>query len=45
MAYAIQDLIRENKVGNNIIVMGGHDEGLIVFGKTLEEATLTILRN
>ena len=45
MAYAIQDLIRENKVGNNIIVMGGHNEGLIVFGKTLEEATLTILRN
>jgi ribulose-5-phosphate 4-epimerase/fuculose-1-phosphate aldolase len=43
MAYAIQDLIRGNKVGNHIIVMGGHDEGLIFFGNTLEEATRIIL--
>jgi L-ribulose-5-phosphate 4-epimerase len=46
MAYAIQNLILENKIGNNkLIVMGGHEEGLISFGKTLEEAASTILRN
>lgn len=46
MAYAIQNLILENNIGNNkLIVMGGHEEGLISFGKTLEEAASTILRN
>ena len=46
MAYAIQHLILKNNIGNNqLIVMGGHEEGLISFGKTLEEATSTILRN
>lgn len=46
MAYAIQDLILKNKIGaHKIIAMGGHEEGLISFGKTLEEAALTILRN
>jgi len=46
MAYAIQDLILKNKIGaHKIIAMGGHEEGLIAFGKTLEEAALTILRN
>ena len=44
MAYAIQDLIRENKIGDHkIIAMGGHDEGLIAFGKTLEEAVNYLL--
>ena len=44
MAYAIQDLIRENKIGDHkIIAMGGHEEGLISFGRTLEEATRVIL--
>jgi ribulose-5-phosphate 4-epimerase/fuculose-1-phosphate aldolase len=46
MAYAIQDLIVKNKIGaHKIIAMGGHEEGLIFFGRTLEEAALTILRN
>jgi ribulose-5-phosphate 4-epimerase/fuculose-1-phosphate aldolase len=46
MAYAIQNLILKNNIGNNkLIVMGGHEEGLISFGKTLEEATSTLLRN
>ncbi len=46
MAYAIQDLISGNKIGDHkIIAMGGHEEGLISFGRTLEEAALTILRN
>jgi L-ribulose-5-phosphate 4-epimerase len=46
MAYAIQDLLVKNKIGaHKIIAMGGHEEGLISFGRTLEEAALTILRN
>jgi ribulose-5-phosphate 4-epimerase/fuculose-1-phosphate aldolase len=44
MAYAIQDLISGKKIGENkIIAMGGHEEGLIAFGKKLEEAATTIL--
>jgi ribulose-5-phosphate 4-epimerase/fuculose-1-phosphate aldolase len=44
MAFAIQNLIKEDKVGpNKIIVMGGHEEGLISFGKTLEEAAMAFL--
>ena len=44
MAFAIQNLIKEGKVGpNKIIVMGGHEEGLISFGKTLEEAAMAFL--
>lgn len=46
MAYAIQNLILENNGDNTkLIVMGGHEDGLISFGKTLEEAALTILGN
>ena len=44
MAYDIQKLILKNKIGTHkIIAMGGHEEGLISFGRTLEEATKVIL--
>lgn len=44
MAFAIQRLIKEDKVGpSKIIVMGGHEEGLIAFGKSLEEAATAFL--
>lgn len=44
MAFAIQRLIKEDKVGpSRIIVMGGHEEGLIAFGKTLEEPAMAFL--
>ncbi|MEY3059480.1 MAG: hypothetical protein RL000_832 [Bacteroidota bacterium] len=45
MAFAIQRLINEDKVGSSrIIVMGGHEEGLIAFGKTLKDAAMTFLK-
>lgn len=44
MAFAIQRLIKEDKVGpSRIIVMGGHEEGLIAYGKSLEEAATAFL--
>ena len=44
MAFAIQNLIKEDKVGpSRIIVMGGHEEGLIAYGKSLEEAATAFL--
>lgn len=46
MAYAIQDLITQQKVGsNNIIAMAGHEDGLISFGHSLEEAAMAFLAN
>jgi hypothetical protein len=46
MALAIQDLITQHKVGSNkIIVMGGHEDGLISFGRSLEEAAMAFLVN
>jgi ribulose-5-phosphate 4-epimerase/fuculose-1-phosphate aldolase len=45
MAFAIQRLINEDKVGpSRIIVMVGHEEGLIAYGKTLEEAAMAFLK-
>jgi len=45
LAFAIQSLIKEDKVGpSRIIVMGGHEEGLIAYGKTLEEAAMAFLK-
>lgn len=44
MAFAIQNLIMDNKVGpSKIIVMGGHEEGLISYGETLEAAAMAFL--
>jgi hypothetical protein len=46
MAFAIQDLITQHQVGsNNIITMGGHEDGLLSFGQTLEEAAMAFLGN
>jgi ribulose-5-phosphate 4-epimerase/fuculose-1-phosphate aldolase len=45
MAFAIQNLILQDKVGpSKIIVMGGHVEGLISYGKTMEEAAMAFLK-
>jgi hypothetical protein len=45
MAFAIQNLIKEDKVGpSRIIVMGGHEEGLIAYGKSVEEAAMAFLK-
>ncbi len=44
MAYEIFRLFKESTVKTKkIIVMAGHDEGIIVFGKTLDEAGEIIL--
>lgn len=46
MAYAIQDLIsQQNLAGQQIIVMGGHEDGLIAYGKSIEEAAMAFLGN
>jgi L-ribulose-5-phosphate 4-epimerase len=44
MAYAIERLFRETDVRDaGVFVMGGHREGLMSFGRTLEEAGERIL--
>ncbi len=44
MAFSIQQLIRETKMEQGVLVMGGHENGLIVFGSNLEES-LFLLEN
>jgi ribulose-5-phosphate 4-epimerase/fuculose-1-phosphate aldolase len=44
MAMAIQHLISLMKKGENLIVMGGHREGILVFGNNLNEATAEIIK-
>lgn len=39
MAIAIQQLISVMKKDEKVIVMGGHREGIMAFGRTLNEAT------
>jgi ribulose-5-phosphate 4-epimerase/fuculose-1-phosphate aldolase len=44
MAYEIMKLFRENQVTKKrILIMGGHKEGIISFGKNLEEAGNVLL--
>jgi ribulose-5-phosphate 4-epimerase/fuculose-1-phosphate aldolase len=44
MAFEIQRLFRETTVASEkIIVMGGHKEGIISFGETIEEASSILL--
>lgn len=44
MADEIKRLFRETNIAEKkIMVMGGHDEGIIVFGKNLEEAGKVLL--
>ena len=44
MALAVQCLTAEMGMSDeNIIIMGGHREGILAFGKNLEEATLQII--
>jgi L-ribulose-5-phosphate 4-epimerase len=44
MAMAIIQLITEMKEDGKVIVMGGHQEGILAFGSSLEEATSEILK-
>ena len=45
MAFAVKSLADEMKDSEEkIIVMGGHREGILAFGKDLEEATTQILK-
>ena len=45
MAFAVKSLAAEMKGSEEkIIVMGGHREGILAFGKDLEEATTQILK-
>lgn len=44
MAYEIQRLYRETDLANSkIVVMAGHEDGIIAFGKDLEEAVKVLL--
>jgi L-ribulose-5-phosphate 4-epimerase len=44
MAYEIKRVIRENDlISAGLIVMGGHEEGIIAYGKDLDEAGKLIL--
>jgi ribulose-5-phosphate 4-epimerase/fuculose-1-phosphate aldolase len=44
MANEIKRLFKETSVNNEkIIVMGGHSEGIITFGKTIEEAVKILI--
>lgn len=44
MAKAIQQVLHHTAyIKENIIVMGGHEEGIITFGKSLDEAGHTLL--
>jgi len=45
MALAVQNLATEmGMIDEKIIIMGGHREGILVFGKDLEEATTQIIK-
>jgi len=44
MAHEIRRIMGDMQTSNKrVIVMGGHEEGIIAFGKTVEEAALAIL--
>lgn len=46
MAYAIEDIASSAKPANKgIIVMGGHEEGILAYGQTLGEAGQFLLKN
>jgi L-ribulose-5-phosphate 4-epimerase len=44
MAWAIQDLFKTGNVRDGFFVMGGHREGLMSLGRTLDEAGEKLLR-
>jgi hypothetical protein len=44
MARVIRELISEMKSDEKVIVMGGHREGILAFGRNLEEATSEIIK-
>jgi ribulose-5-phosphate 4-epimerase/fuculose-1-phosphate aldolase len=45
MAYEISRIMTlPETLNKKVFVMGGHEEGIIAFGKTVEEAALTILK-
>jgi len=44
MAMAIKQLIADMNGHEQVIVMGGHREGILAFGRNLIEATSEILK-
>ena len=43
MAFAIQKLIKSNEMKSGLVIMAGHQDGILAFGATLKEAVLNIL--
>jgi len=45
MALEIQRVLMSQEIGSKrVVVMGGHEEGIISYGKTVEEAVLAMLK-
>jgi ribulose-5-phosphate 4-epimerase/fuculose-1-phosphate aldolase len=44
MAFSIEKLLKEKPLYSGVMVMGGHKDGMVAFGRSLDEA-LGILRN
>ncbi|MBN1767689.1 MAG: class II aldolase/adducin family protein [Prolixibacteraceae bacterium] len=38
MAYSIENLLKKQSFNSGLLVMGGHEDGLIAYGESLEEA-------
>ncbi len=43
MAFAIQKVIKEENMKSGLIIMAGHQDGVLAFGASLKEAVLKIL--
>ena len=43
MAFAIQKLLKAEEMKSGIIIMAGHQDGILAFGSDLKEAVLNIL--
>lgn len=43
MAFSIAQCIKQSRNDSSVIVMGGHPQGIIAYGKSLEEAHSSIL--
>jgi L-ribulose-5-phosphate 4-epimerase len=45
MAFAIQRLVKDRPPGSDVIVMGGHPDGLLAFGPSLDHIARRLLLN
>ncbi|MGL1937122.1 MAG: class II aldolase/adducin family protein [Fibrobacterales bacterium] len=46
MAYAVKDLYNNSSMSEKkIMAMAGHEEGVVVFGKSLDDAFITLMSN